>query len=88
MPLNFSWTPGEKKALRLFVSAEDTEFDPATLQHWKDEGFHVAFLSYNGDPAEYRTTLAKMGDKLDLGEKWALIGQLPFLMVLTRLTNE
>jgi len=73
MPLNFSWTPGEKKALRLFVSAEDTEFDPATLQHWKDEGFHVTFLSYNGDPAEYRTTLAKMGDKLDLGEKWALI---------------
>ena len=74
MVLNFPWDA--KRPRRLYITAEDTEFDATTIQHWKDEGFDVTYVPYDGEPKSLQQQLHKIGDSSDLGEKWGLIGWL------------
>jgi hypothetical protein len=79
MHLNFSWSStGRREIARLYLTAEDPEFDPVTIQHWKDEGFEVTYLPYNGDARSFKQQLHGIGDTLDLGDRWVLVGTTPF----------
>jgi len=68
--MQFSWnsTP------RIVVTADTDDFDPATIQHFEEEGFIVSYLPYNGDRKEYNRQLKHLGDPMELGDRYALIG--------------
>ena len=70
-PMHFSWS---QTSPRLVITAEDTEFDPTTIQHWREEGFDVHYLPYDGNPKGFRSQLQQLAEPLELGDKWALIG--------------
>lgn len=59
---------------RLHITADDTEFDERTLQHWRDEGFDPTYLPY--DRTEQKAYIAKLkhlSDDLELGEAYGII---------------
>lgn len=58
---------------RLHIAADDDEFDPLILQHWKEEGFDVTYLPYDGNARAFKTELSHLADDLELGESYALI---------------
>ena len=64
---------------RVVLTAEDPDFDPVTIQHWKDEGFEVSYLPLDTTSAAtckaYIQQLQHLADPLELGEKYALVGQ-------------
>ncbi|KAI9812014.1 MAG: hexokinase A [Pycnora praestabilis] len=49
------------------------DFDQTTTQHWRDEGYDVSYLPWNGGGKQYREKLHHLSDDLDLGEKYALV---------------
>ena len=59
---------------RLVLTAEDDEFDPATIQHWKEEGFQVSYLPFKGQCKGYIRDIDHLPDDLELGEKYAIVG--------------
>lgn len=59
---------------RLVLTAEDDEFDPLIIQHWKEEGFEVSYLPFTGQRKEYIRELDHLPDPLELGEKYAIVG--------------
>lgn len=60
---------------RLTVTADDKEFDPEILQHFRDEGFHVEYLAYTGNEKTYRSLLKGLADDLELSETYAVVGE-------------
>lgn len=59
---------------RLHITADDPEFDPIIISHWKQEGFDVTYLPFGGDVKAYRQQLATLPEDLELGEYYGLIG--------------
>ena len=69
--MHFSWNSGPP---RVVLTADTEDFDPATIQRFKDEDFDTAYLPYTGDPKEYKNELRKLEQPLDLGDKYAIVG--------------
>lgn len=70
-PMHFSW---HNLSPRLVLTSNSPDFDPTTISHWKEEGFAVAYLPYDGDAKAYRNSLWHLADPLELGDKYAIVG--------------
>lgn len=70
-PMHFSW---HNLSPRLVLTSDSPDFDPTTISHWKEEGFAVAYLPYDGDVKAYRNSLSHLADPLELGDKYAIVG--------------
>ncbi len=62
--------------LKLVVTAEDSTFDEATLQKWREEGFNVTYLPFHNSREQYAHTIEHLSDALALGENYAIVGLL------------
>ena len=69
--MHFSWN---NVLPRLVVTSDTPDFDPEILEHWKEEGFQVAYLPYDGDHKAYQNKLQHLPDPLELGDKYAIVG--------------
>lgn len=72
--MKFSWNNASQQP-RVVVTAEDPDFDAVTLQHWRDEGFEVSYLAFTATRKAYVQELHHLADPLELGEKYAIVGQ-------------
>ncbi|KAL8836233.1 MAG: hypothetical protein Q9170_003010 [Blastenia crenularia] len=63
--MKFSWNNSSQKPL-VVVTAEDPDFDPITLQHWRDEGFEVSYLPFTASRKAYIQQLHHLADPLEL----------------------
>ncbi|KAL8952344.1 MAG: hypothetical protein Q9222_001755 [Ikaeria aurantiellina] len=71
--MKFSWNTTSQKP-RIIVSAEDDDdCDTVALQHWRDEGFDVSYLSLGAGRKTFAQQLHDFADHLDLGEKYAIV---------------
>ncbi len=70
--MKFSWS---QPPPRLVLTAEDSAFDPVTIQNWKDEGYEVSYLPFTSSRKEYVKALHRLADPLELGEKYAIVGR-------------
>lgn len=62
---------------RLYVTAESDDFDPVTLQDWRNEGFNVAYVPMGDGGKEYAQRLESLSRAgLGVGETFAIIGML------------
>jgi hypothetical protein len=69
--MHFGWN----NALpRLVLTSDTQDFDQEIIENWKDEGFQVAYLPYDGDKKDYHNKLQHLADPLELGEKYAIVG--------------
>ncbi|KAH9995329.1 NTF2-like protein [Xylariaceae sp. FL0662B] len=50
-----------RSAPKLYITAEDNEFDVFTLNEWKNEGFNVEYITMAKGGSEYRTKLDSFG---------------------------
>ncbi|KAJ9649069.1 hypothetical protein H2199_000982 [Coniosporium tulheliwenetii] len=57
----------------LYLTAETDDFDEVIMQHWREEGFDVAYLPFNGDGHAYTAALQNLADDLEAGESYGLI---------------
>ncbi|RII06079.1 dienelactone hydrolase [Alternaria sp. MG1] len=57
----------------LYITAEDTEFDIETMKAWRDEGFIVEYIPFGKGGKQYVQTLHKLGDKMGIGERYAIV---------------
>jgi hypothetical protein len=64
---------------RLCISAETDEFDTEILKNWRDEGFDVIYVPYDGGGKEYVAKLKSVKEGLGVGENYAVIGKSAFL---------
>ncbi|KAI9720661.1 MAG: hypothetical protein M1812_002841 [Candelaria pacifica] len=58
---------------RLVLTSDDPDFDRETIQHWKDEGFDVSYLLFEGNSKSYERAIQHLADDLELGEKYAIV---------------
>jgi hypothetical protein len=58
----------------LYITAEDAEFDIETMKAWRDEGFIVEYIPMGKGGKQYVQTLHKLGDKMGIGERYAIVG--------------
>jgi len=63
----------------LYITSEDEEFDVETMRAWRDEGFIVKYVPMGKGGKQYVQTLYKLGDSMGIGERFAIVGILPFL---------
>ena len=59
---------------KLYLSADDNEFDPILIQHFREEGFDPKYLPLGQGGKEYRSTLKHLADDLELGENYGIVG--------------
>jgi hypothetical protein len=59
----------------LYITSEDEEFDVETMRAWRDEGFIVKYIPMNGGGKQFIQTLNHLGDKMGIGERYAIVGQ-------------
>src|SRR3954467_13016860 len=52
---------------KLYITAEDDDFDAATLAEWRDEGFNVEYLPMGAGGDAYIRTLRTLHQKRKLG---------------------
>ncbi|KAG9192305.1 hypothetical protein G6011_11039 [Alternaria panax] len=57
----------------LYITAEDAEFDMETMKAWRDEGFVVEYIPLGKGGKQYVQTLHKLGDKMGIGERYAIV---------------
>jgi hypothetical protein len=69
--MKFSWN---NACPRLVLTSDTPDFDHGIIDQWKDEGFQVAYLPYDGDRKDYHNKLQHLADRLELGEKYAIVG--------------
>ena len=62
--------------LNLVVTADDSTFDEATLQKWREEGFNVSYLPLDNSRERYAHTIEHLSDPLALSENYAVVGLL------------
>lgn len=73
--MKFSWNNASQKP-RVVVTAEDQEFDSTTLQNWEAEGFQVSYLPFTTSNRKiYIEQIQDVAESLELGEKYAIVGQ-------------
>ncbi|KAI9880011.1 MAG: hypothetical protein M1830_005930 [Pleopsidium flavum] len=58
---------------RLVLIADTDDFDDTIIQNFKDEGYDVTYMSFDGDKKAFRHQLSHLADPLDLGEKYAIV---------------
>jgi len=58
---------------RLVVTSDTDDFDDDILSNFKEEGFNIWYLPYNGDKAGYRKQIDHLSDELELGEHYAIV---------------
>ena len=63
----------------LYITAEDDEFDMETMTAWRDEGFIVEYIPMGKGGKQYVQTLHQLGDKMGIGERYAIVGIQPLL---------
>ena len=83
--MKFSWDDPDKMEAppRLVLAASapsSTSFSQTIIQSFKDEGYDVTYLPFTGDNKAFRTRLSHLADPLELGEKYAIVGQLRLLV--------
>ena len=71
--MHFSW---HHDLPRIVVTSDTPNFDGRIFESWKEEGFQVAYLPYDGDKKDYHSKLLHLADGLELGDKYALVGTL------------
>lgn len=61
---------------KLIVTAEERDFDPVTIQHFREESFQVTYLPFPPASATkgYEQSLQGLADSLEEGEKYAIVG--------------
>lgn len=59
---------------RLVLTSDTPDFDPEIIGHFKEEGFQVSYLPYDGDRTIYHAQLQQLADTLELGERYAIVG--------------
>lgn len=72
--LHFGWnsiTP------RLVLTSDTSDFDQTIVDHFRDEGFQVTYLPYEGDHSGYVGRLRHLADPLELGDRYAIVGEAP-----------
>lgn len=79
--MKFSWDdPNKPDALpRLVLTASaptSTSFSQSIIHNFQAEGYDVTYLPFTGDPKAFRSHLSHLADPLELGEKYAIVGQL------------
>ena len=64
-------------APRLLLTADTQEFDPSVIQHFKDEGFDVAYLPQNGVTGIKCSVgqLHRLEEPLEDGDRYAIVGK-------------
>ena len=62
---------------RLYITAEDDDFDAETIRAWTDEGFKVSYLPMGKGGKTYVNALHHLGDNLSIGERYAIVGICP-----------
>jgi hypothetical protein len=83
--MDLNWN---KSTPRVWLTAEDDDFDQSTIQHWADEGFEVFYLAYDKHKKkEYRDQLSHIPDKLGFGEKFAIVGSLDHPLLFTHMAK-
>ncbi|TKA61623.1 hypothetical protein B0A55_11340, partial [Friedmanniomyces simplex] len=60
-------------APKVYVTADDDDFDTLDIQHLRDEGFDARYLSYGQGGKPYKDTLRHLADDLELGENYAIV---------------
>ncbi|KAK5946282.1 hypothetical protein PMZ80_000424 [Knufia obscura] len=66
----FSWSTSVS---RLVVTSDTDDFDEDILAHFREEGFQIWYLPYDGDKAGYRKQLEHLSDPLELGEQYGIV---------------
>jgi hypothetical protein len=79
------WLSFNHSTPRLYLTAEDNDFDPDTLRAWRDEGFDVKYLPMGKGGKQYVNTLHHLGDNMSIGERYAIVGIWPPASQGTRL---
>lgn len=69
--VNLSWN---KTIPRVVLTSDTDDFDQTTISHFKEEGFQLSYLAYQGKKSEYMQKLQHLQDPLELGEKYAIVG--------------
>lgn len=66
-----------RKPAKLYVTAEDDDFDALTLAEWRDEGFQVEYVPMGDGGDDYVTKLERLAKRnLDPCETFGIIGEL------------
>ena len=60
---------------RLYLTADDDEFDGTILQHFREEGFETSYLPMGDSVKAYKDSLRHLADDLELGENYAVVGK-------------
>lgn len=62
---------------RLLVTADAEDFDPTIIQHFKDEGFDVAYLpQYGAAGVKFSAEqLHRLEEPLEDGDRYAIVGK-------------
>ncbi|KAL8667467.1 MAG: hypothetical protein Q9202_000683 [Teloschistes flavicans] len=72
--MKFSWNnSSQKPRLVVITEDEDDEFDPTTLQHWREEGFAVSYMPLPATQKLLVQQLHDYADRLELGERYAIV---------------
>lgn len=75
--VNIITQSGEKtmKPPNLIVTAIVHDFDAETIEHFRDEGFHVTYVPFKySSPHLYEKKLTSLADTLEEGERYAIVG--------------
>ncbi|KAF2194598.1 NTF2-like protein [Zopfia rhizophila CBS 207.26] len=68
------WLSFNHSTPRLYIMAEDDDFDAETLRAWKEEGFDVKYLPLGQQSGKaYRKRLEHLGDSMSIGERYAIV---------------
>lgn len=70
--MQFSWS---NISPRLVLTSDTSDFDQTTVDHFREEGFRVSYLVYGGNHKQYVEQLKHLADPLDLGDKYAIVGE-------------
>ena len=76
--MSFSWNNSTVARPKVFITAEDNEFDQVTFQNWRAEGFEVSYLPFTGSREDYVHYLHHLAE---LGEDFAIIGMLALVRI-------
>lgn len=71
------WLSFKHSTPLLYITSEDDDFDIETMTAWRDEGFIVQYVPMGKGGKQYVQTLYHLGDKLGIGERYAIVGKTP-----------
>merc|ERR1711939_216440 len=69
-PVSWRW---ETQQARLIIASDTDDFDETIISHFRQEGFQISYLAYDGNRAAFPNTLQHAADNLELGEHYAIV---------------